>query len=186
MRWEDAASSQDAGSGRQEGFTLVELLVVISLVAILVTLGASALRTFWLSQGLAGATNDIRVQMRQLQQRAEAESHPRVYGAWFIVGSPSWGLVRYNATTSSCVIVERRSFETGVTVNDIQGFDLPNGLLAACRNALQSDGVANATSARMAFFYARGTANAGSVTVRQPTLGRISTVQVNALTGRVS
>jgi prepilin-type N-terminal cleavage/methylation domain-containing protein len=170
----------------QAGFTLVELLVVISITAILLTLSAAAARTFWLNQALTGAASDLRLQLGQLHQRAQAESHPRVYGAWFVQGSSSWGLVRYTATTNNCTPVESRSFDSGVTVSDIQGFDLPTGLVSACRSALQTSGVSGATSARIAFFYARGTATAGSVTVRQPSLGRTRTVQVHALTGRVA
>ena len=60
----------------EAGFTLVELLVAISLALILLSLSAIAFRTFWLTQGLHGAANDVRSQLRQLQQRAESESHP--------------------------------------------------------------------------------------------------------------
>ena len=71
-------------------------------------------------------------------------------------------------------------------MSGITGLDTPGSLLTPCRNALQSAGVAGASGARIAFFYARGTATSGSVTVRQPSLGKTTTVSVGALTGRVS
>ncbi|MFN2488487.1 MAG: Tfp pilus assembly protein FimT/FimU [Actinomycetota bacterium] len=171
---------------REDGFTLVELMAAITLSAVLLALSAGALRTFWLNQGLDGAAGEIRSQLRQLQQRAESESHPIVYGGWFIQGSSTWGVVRYNAGSNSCASAGIRTFDAGVTVSAIQNFDVPSAYITTCRSALQTAGVANASTARMSFFYARGTATAGSVTLRQPALDRTRTVGVTALTGRVS
>lgn len=170
----------------ERGFTLIELLVAVSIVSLLLTLSASALRIFWLQQGLDGAANDARVEMRRLQQRAESESHPLVYGAWFVQDSSSWGVVRYSASTGNCSLIDRLSFDAGVIVSAVTGLDSPSSLISACRSALDAAGVPSASSARMAFFYARGTANQGSVTVLQPSLRRTETVQVTPLTGRVS
>jgi hypothetical protein len=50
-----------------------------------------------------------------------------------------------------------------------------------CRAALGAAGVEN----QFVFFYARGDATAGQVTVEHPTLGRTRAIQVTGLTARV-
>jgi prepilin-type N-terminal cleavage/methylation domain-containing protein len=165
----------------QRGFTLVELLVVISITSVLLTLSASALRNYWLTQALKGSTEQLVSQLRQLQQRTDAESHPVVYGARFEVGTPNWATVRYDpksATTTTddeCTLVATPSFSDGVNVSAAD-FDPPAGLdVSKCPSPAQD----------FTFFYARGTATQGAVTLTHSTTGRSETVSVLPLTGRV-
>ncbi len=171
---------------RQEGFTLIELLVVISLAVVMLTLGASAVRHFWLVRSLEGGRDEVISQLRELQQRVVAETNPLVYGARFRVGSGEWGLVRYNIQTGVCTQFETRSFETGVIVSAV---DLAEpSWIATCRSAL------GATD-EFVFFFARGSATEGLLTppgtpsaieLRQPVLDRTQRVAVTGITGRVS
>lgn len=165
---------------QQDGFTLVELLVVILLSAILMTLSASALRTYWFTQALETSGQDVVSQFRQLQQRTDSFGHPLVYGARFEVGTSRWAVVRYDpksATVTSddvCDVTTQQTFADGVTISAAD-FEPPSGILVSkCAGSSQ----------KFVFFYARGTATAGSVTLTHPITGKTRTISVLPLTGR--
>lgn len=169
------------------GFTLLELLVVMLVSSMLLTLGAVAIRHYWFVQALSGSTDSVVTQMRQAQQQAESESHPLVYGVWFInVGdSTRWGTLQYDpAETTPCSEIGKRRFSTGVQVDSVS-FTVDSTRTTACRTALGSAGIPSAGSAQIAFFYARGTATPGTITLEQTNLGRTESLQVTGITGRV-
>jgi prepilin-type N-terminal cleavage/methylation domain-containing protein len=164
-----------------DGFTLVELMVVITLTTILLALGASALRHYWLTQALEGSAEELVSQLRQLQQRTDSESHPLVYGARFEIGTSNWAIVRYDpksATTTAddeCTVDSTRLFSDGVAVS-AASFDTPPGVVVSkCPDSAQA----------FVFFYARGTATGGSLTLRHGVTTDTETVSVLPLTGRV-
>lgn len=171
----------------EKGYTLIEVLVVLALGAILLTLSAGALRNFWFVQSLEGATSEVTTQLRRIQVRTTSESNPLVYGARFRFGSSEWGVVRYDPNGGTCTEVETKSLDTGVFSagarisgnTSLTTFSTTNET-TTCRTAL------SAPDDQFAFFYARGSATAGQVTVEQPQLGRIRTVTVAAITGRVT
>jgi hypothetical protein len=158
------------------------MLVVILISTILLALGASALRHYWLTQALSGATRQLVSQLRQLQQRTDAESHPIVYGARFTVGTSDYALIRYDpkdasvTTDDECSLLETRSFEAGVRISAASFDPAPGLVMSKCPGSAQP----------FTFFYARGTATEGSVTLTHPVTGRSSTVTVLPLTGRVT
>lgn len=166
---------------REQGFTLIEVLVVIGLMAIVFTLSAQALRTYWLNQSLHGSATTVQTQLRQLQAQVESESHPIVYGAWFNPNnSGSWGLLKFDPTagaSGTCSTTGTRTFDTGVQVS-AASFPSDGGT-TLCRTA---SGVA---TAQIVFFYARGDSNGGSLTLRQPALNKTQVLTVNSVTGRV-
>lgn len=164
----------------QRGFTLVELLVAMSLIAILVTLGAQPMRNYWLNRAVMGAADDVATQLRSLQERVVSESHPLVYGAAFAPGSADWSLLQYNPSGPSCSVVGTRSFDTDVVVQSASFIGAPAAIVTACSAlpGVESDDA-------FVFFYARGSATGGQVAVRQPTIGRTETVTVGPITGRV-
>lgn len=171
----------------EKGFTLIELLVVVSIAALLVLSSAAALRHFMFVHALESSADSVTTQMRQAQQQAESESHPLVYGVWFIdVGdSTRWGTLQYDpALSSPCTEIGKRSFETGVFVDSVS-FDVDPIRTPACRTALASYDIPSAGSAQIAFFYARGTATAGSLTLEQTQLERNKLLNVTGITGRV-
>jgi prepilin-type N-terminal cleavage/methylation domain-containing protein len=176
----DGSSISEGQLHREEGFTLVELMVVISLSAILLTLSASALRTYWLTQALDTSGQDVVTQFRQLQQRTDSYGHPLVYGARFDVGTSDWATVRYDpkdatvATDDVCEITTQQVFPDGVTISAAD-FEAPPGVqVSKCAGSNQ----------KFVFFYARGTATGGSVTLTHPITGKTRTITVLPLTGR--
>ena len=165
-----------AGDG---GFTLVELLVVMSLSGILLTLSAIAVRHYSFEQGLEQSQQEVITEFRSAQARAMAESHPLVYGVRFEEGSKEWGLVQYDPRKSSgkCTEVEVFSFEHGVI---LQGAEFASA--GTPTTECQSDVSA---SSDYAFFFPRGSATAGTVTLTSERLDwETLVVEVRGLTGR--
>jgi Tfp pilus assembly protein FimT len=171
----------------EAGFTLVELMVVMVMIIILLMLGAYAVRQFWLRRSLQGAQDQVVVQMRQVQQRSMAETYPITYGIRFEKGTSNWGIVRYNATSSTCQAVNNLKMSDGVQfVNDAET-DFPDvtALTTACRNAAPSS-----SNYEVIFFYPKGSTNAApggsSVKLSQPAMPKTSKVIVSPITGRVT
>ncbi|HEX2295083.1 MAG TPA: prepilin-type N-terminal cleavage/methylation domain-containing protein [Actinomycetota bacterium] len=168
----------------QSGFTIVELLAVIVIGAVLVTLGAGALRDYTRGKALQGARDTTVTQLRELQQRTFSEGYPRAYGIRFLKEDVRWDVVRYDASTGSCSVVESHKLTNGVTISGTPAeTDFPESAVAdACRGAIP-----NYTGEyEVVLFYARGTATGGKVTFELDGTGKTRPVQVNAATGRVS
>ena len=200
---------------RQEGFTLIEMLATLALAAILVALGATSLRNYWLTQSYFGARDQIRAQIRQLQAQVTSESHPLVYGIRFpsaASGSDTIGLIRYNPNgggvgTATCTQYATATVSTGLfnggavvrfpdTTYETApttgyGFTVPNET-TTCRGSLIGPGGGGVTSPPAAatdqylWLYARGSATAGRVQIYSPGLARSLSLSVSSLTGRVS
>ena len=178
-----------AGSVSESGFTLIEMLVTLLLVSILMTLGALALRQFWFVRSLEGGKDGMISTLRGIQQRVQSASNPLVYGARFTTGSSVWELVQYNRSTGTCVDINvslnnldpDQEFDAGVRVSGASFADYMEG---AVNVSTRPSCIGGATD--IAWFFARGSATQGSVTVTQPNLGRSETVCVTGLTGRVS
>src|SRR5918999_5915960 len=115
-----AGSSRSRRSADEGGFTFVELIVGMMILVVLLSIGAFALRQFWLTHALRGGREEVVTQLRQLQQRSVSESHPLVYGARFKIGSPTFGLVKFNphdtATTTDDTCVEMSTVTMGSNV----------------------------------------------------------------------
>jgi prepilin-type N-terminal cleavage/methylation domain-containing protein len=185
------------------GFTLIELLTVIMLTSILMGLAAFELRHFWFVRALAGSENEVATQLRRQQQRVIAETHPLVYGARFPKGGSaeraSWSLIRFNAgnltttTDDTCVQYQTISLGSGVRIKNSNsrsegvGFDDASYVTDFCRDNLETLAGAPVSSAQndhLAFFFARGNATEGQVTLEQTQLGRTETICIAGLTGR--
>ena len=172
---------------RESGFTLIELFVVMAISAVLMTLGASAVRHFWFVSAVDKGAEQIQSELRQLQQRATAQSHPLVYGAWFRTGSnSSWGVLKFDPKNASTASDDECTQIAGPEV-------LPSGATfsaadfsatGASTMEARCSSVAPSGSKRV-YFFARGTATPGTVTVYQSNINESRTLAVSALTGRV-
>lgn len=167
---------------REDGFTLVEVLVAMVLSAILLTLSAGALRNYWHNRSLHGAQDQAVTQLRQLQARVMSESHPLVYGARFTPGSSSWSTVEYQPAAGGnperCTQAPR-TFESNVRVASAS-FSNATGVTSFCASEL------GVPSSQLVFFFARGTATEGNVVLENASLpGRSLEFTVKPMTGRV-
>jgi prepilin-type N-terminal cleavage/methylation domain-containing protein len=169
---------------RDQGFTLIEILTTIAISAILLSLGATALRGYWFGRALHDGAEQVVSELRNAQERSVSESHPLVYGGWFDEGSAEWGVVRFDPKDVSvpgddeCVVVSGpNEFSAGVVVDEV-AFEDASPQSSVCAPAVP-DG------AEIAFFFARGSASPGEVTLVQPRNGDTETISVSALTGRV-
>ena len=171
---------------REEGFTLVELLAIMAVVAVMLTIGAWAVRNFWLVRSLHGAQQEITTQLRTAQQQVMAESVPLVYGVGFLEGTNRWQIVQYNTTTGTCAGTGPRTLEAGVLISDVEFESTVSGVdttawVTACKSVI------NAANDAFVFFLPRGTATAGTVTVIQNNLdpARTRSLEVLGLSGKV-
>lgn len=164
----------------ERGFSLVELIAVLALMAIIFSLGAVAIRSFWLKRTLISAQDEVVTQLRATQQRVVSESHPRVYGVRFKEGTPDWAVVAYDPMAGTCSEVGQRTLRGGVQFDAGTAFS-PDYL----------DGATNVTSlcrgdaTDVVFFFARGTAVAGQVSLTQPAVNQSRGACVTAITARV-
>lgn len=172
----------------ERGFTLIEVLSVTVMLAVLLALGAAALRGYWLTRSLEGAQAEIATQLRQLQEQAVSDSHPFVYGARFKVDSGEWSLVQFDPKGTGtaddlCQELRTQTFSGGVTVTAASFSPDPSNATATCQSA-PPNGV-GPTADPFVFFFARGTAVPGTVTVARSGKPPRSVV-VKAITGRVT
>lgn len=180
---------------REAGFTVVELMFTMALVAILLTLAVFAIRQFWFNRALVAGQDEITVQLRTLQQAAVSEGiSGRYHGAWFDPGSELWGSVVYESGTcrstgtyelSSGVLVE--SVTVGTTAADVD-FQSPTDVAAACQTQLAS--VSDDVDVKFVWFLSRGVGTETSgdhIHITQTRLDRSEEIQVRVigLTGRV-
>jgi prepilin-type N-terminal cleavage/methylation domain-containing protein len=182
----------------QSGFTLIEVITASLMILILAGLSYPPIRNYWWRNALEGAADQMVTEMRGLQSRVTAESHPLVYGIRFtsadgMMSDGRWGLVKYDPTggaggTPSCNQYATGTFEPGlfgaqvsITSPSFTG-GTPSDEQAFCRDA-----ITGADTDEFLFFYARGTATAGTVKIREVHLGAAKdiTLTVSSLTGRV-
>jgi hypothetical protein len=162
-------------------------MVVVSLVSVLLTLGAVAFRHYYLVHSLESAQGDVTSQLRQIQSRAASESHPYIYGARFTPGSATWSLVKYNQGTDRLTTNDDSCQQEGASRTlpaaeavgpPESSFVAPQGVsLAKCGGAHSTD--------LFVMFYAKGTSTGGTLTLKSPALGRTRQVVVSSLTSRV-
>ncbi len=173
-----ARAGRDRSDALEAGFTLIELLSVMALTSVLLTLGGFTLRQYWLTQALHGGRDEVRSQLRRSQEQAVAETHPLMLGVRFRVGASQWDSVRYDPRSGVCSVEMPRSFGAGVEVSAASF--TATAASDACRAQLPG-----ASGDAFAFFFPRGTATGGTVTIQQPSLNRSLSLRVMPMTGRV-
>ncbi len=166
---------------REDGFTLVEVLGVLALIAVLLGVAGAALRGYWIAQNLEKARDELVTEMRNAQQRSMSESHPVVFGIRLKPGSANWGIVRYDPREpagTQCKSVGDLTFSGLVRVKEVTGFDSSGAADIACSQVYPSY--------RFAFFFARGSSVAGDVTLRSLANDNTKEIGVSGITGRVT
>ena len=181
---------------RDEGFTLIELIVAMAIGAVLLTLSGAALRTYWFVQALDGATDETVTQLRELQEDAVSQSFPLVFGARFVSGATSWDLVSYNPSGGAegpgdnppgrCAL-ESVPFDSGmfnagieIALSSVTNVETADEY-SACVAEIDID-----SGDDVIWFYARGTSTGGCVVIEHPVSGRQEAIEVGVATGRVT
>lgn len=180
-----AIAARNDARRRSDGFTLLEVLVAISLIAVVLTLSVGALRHFWLVRALTSSTDDVLTQLRSTQENAVSESYPVVYGVRFDVDEQDWHVLRYDpknagAGDDTCTVFESYSLSDGVEI-DAASFATDPVITDFCRAETSAPATAS-----FVFFYPRGNATPGDVVLEHAGIDRSATVDVSALTGRVT
>lgn len=166
---------------KEDGFTIIELLVASIIIAVVTTLGAYAISHYSKLRALEGSTNEVITELRAMQQDAGSRSHPWVSGVYFKAGTNRWGIVEGNIKTGVCTRKAARTFPAGVTVSTATFSDIATqSLTANCTTAAES-------GAEVVLFFARGSATSGSMSLVHPNVGSgARTLTVSPITGRVT
>lgn len=180
-------------ASREGGFTFIELLVAMSLTAILMTLGAFGLRQYWLTQSLYGGRDDLVSQLRNAQEQAVSESHPKVFGVRVLAGSSTWAEVEYDPQIPTCIETQTNTFGAGTRIAPAPApsFSSTAETTYCQANLKDINGAAVASSIRQdsqyVWFYARGTGTGGNATLDHPSLpGKSVSISITPITGRVN
>lgn len=164
------------------GFTLIEVLVTMTLIGILVTISMTAFAAYKKNADFKGAVREVASTLRNLQVRAVTEARTyqcifntsvtpntiRIFQDGSIPPSPSSAVAPgYTLPNANLVFVA-----SGTQHGQVHGFDHPDPLVN--------------TIIPNCFFFARGTAAEGRVGIQRVDTGREEDVIVNAVTARVS
>lgn len=152
---------------RDSGFTLVEVMVAISLVGIMMAIAVGGFRSWADASAHQGTARELQSVMRQAQQRAVTEG--RAMCVDFNIPANE-----YNLYLGACDVASR------VLVSGPMKTEAPQVRLATPVFTAPSGTTTGVT------FYARGTAWPGTVKVTRDNSAKVYTLSVEGLTGRVS
>jgi prepilin-type N-terminal cleavage/methylation domain-containing protein len=161
------ASSTPAVRGRDAGFTLVEVIVVIVLMGVASTIAVGGFQSYARSAEHSGTRNDVVSALRAAHQRALAEA--AVYCVRFAGDGKSWTTFRGSCASGTAIKGPEEVGGPHVSLTDV--------------SFLRADGTAGSRDVE---FTARGTASKGSLRITRSDSSKTYTVTVEGLTARVS
>ena len=155
------------------GFSLVEVIVAISLMSVVMSLGILAMRSFLMSNRESGTALDIRSALRNASELSVSEG--RTYCVYFT--ATTWTTYTSNCTVAADKVGGSQQVnDTSITLSSFS-FTPP-------ATAIPGQTTACPTANRCAYFYPRGTALGGAVQVTRAS--KTYTINVEGLTSRVS
>jgi prepilin-type N-terminal cleavage/methylation domain-containing protein len=107
------------------GYTLVEVLVSLTIIGLLFGFGFASFRDFSRRQALEGASRSLKGELRLLQSKASAGEKPAGCGASilstysFVVSASSYNIIA-NCSGGVNVTVKTGSLDTGITMASTQ------------------------------------------------------------------
>src|SRR3712207_4782377 len=161
------ASVRRTAESREEGFTLLELLVTMTILGVVLAIAVAPYKNYQRAQAHQNTTRLVVATLRNAQVSAVAEN--ATYRVTFAADGKSWQAARLvSGTTWDVVGAPGRSNDTEVFVRDL--------------SFRQQDGTLGTT----VYFYPRGSATKGSLVVARDGRTKVYTVTVEGLTARVS
>ncbi|MFZ5998804.1 MAG: pilus assembly FimT family protein [Nitrospirota bacterium] len=157
---------------RQDGFSLVEVLITIAIITIVLTIAIPSFQGYAINRNLKAAARSIESDIFELKERAIAEN--RQYRMTFTVGTGTYTIDQCTVTGSSCP-----AWQAPVGIQQ-------NKTLALFDNSISITNAAFAGGVPTVIFQTRGTVNGagGSVTITN-SRGSSAVIAVN-ITGRAS
>jgi prepilin-type N-terminal cleavage/methylation domain-containing protein len=149
----------------ESGFTLIEVLVAVTLFGVLVVLAVGPYASYRAGQQHIGTTRELVAFLRRAQVRAVSEE--TTYRVDFATNGRSAQVFRFN----------------GATYDAAQTLETPSSKITYTGGSFAQPGGGNGTSV---WFYARGSGSKGSVTVARQGSSKTYTIDVEGLTARVS
>lgn len=158
------------------GVTLIELIVVMTLIGIVSATTVWGLRQYQRSQALKGTANNVVAALRNAAERAQSEG--RTYCVDIATGGKSWSLWR-----STCPPGPASNSDPATQVGSntqVQDSGVTIGV-----TSLDADSHGNTCGGALGcvFFYPRGNATGGTLTISRGTT--TYTVKIEGLTSRV-
>ena len=153
---------------RQAGFTLVELLVVMSIAGVLASMGVFSFTNWRQTAQQQGSASELTSTLRTASVRAVSEGRAYCVN---ISGGTTYTLWRYTCGTGTAVA---GPFSVQSTKVSLAATVTPPSPTPACP-----------AGSSCLYFYPRGTAIPATVTVSSTARSKIYTVNVEGLTARV-
>ena len=101
------------------GFTLIEILVVISIISIITGIFFGGLRVLQPAMRLDGVVRDLATDLHYVQQQAVSEQFN--YGISFLIGTNEYQILKYITSTTTQEI-SKKSLAQGVSFYEIKDF----------------------------------------------------------------
>jgi prepilin-type N-terminal cleavage/methylation domain-containing protein len=162
-----------SSAASDSGFTLIELIVTITIASILMAIGMFAMRNFLISNREAGTASGIRSALRNASENSLSQG--RTYCIYFT--ATSWTVYK-----SDCTVAANK-VNGPFQVND-PSITLTSISFPAPGSAVPGQTTACPDAGKCAYFYPRGTALPGDLQVTRP--GKAYSLHVEGLTSRVS
>jgi len=144
----------------QKGITFVELLITLTILAIVAAIAIPTFQRYAINGNLKAAARDITSDIGLLKERAIAEN--RMYRIALSIGSNNYTLQQCNVLGSPCTAW------TTIQVKNLSGY----------ASDISFD--SGATTVTDYFFWPRGTATDGTIVLRN-SRGSTSTITINVM-----
>ena len=167
VRWTNTARRAD------DGMTLLELMVTLSVAGVLMALGVGGMRTYLIATRESSTAQSVRSALRAAGEQAVSEG--RTYCVLFT--TTTWTLYRSDCTVAADKVDGPHQVDDPSITLTAVNFPPPS-------LAIPNENTSCPQSGHCAYFYPRGTALAGGLQVLRP--GKTYTITVEGLTGRVS
>ena len=101
------------------GFTLIEILVVISIISIITGVFFGGLKTLQPAMRLDGVARDLATDLHYIQQQAVSEQFN--YGISFLIDTDEYQILKYITSTTTQEI-SKKSLAQGISFYEIKDF----------------------------------------------------------------